>query len=99
MADLADLKQTLDRIAGKASLLAERYRRVVKQRDELREQVEFLTQQIEERDRTIADLNVRVEYLSVVGVTNPTRDDVKQSRAVLLKLVRDIDRCINDLTH
>lgn len=99
MPDEADLKQTLERIAGKASLLAERYRRVVQQRDELRSQVDHLNALLAERDRSIADLNVKVEYLSVVGITNPNRDDIKRSRAILTKLVRDIDRCINDLTH
>lgn len=92
-----DLQQTLDRLSRKALGLTERYVAI-------RQKLKQVQEQLEERDRTIEQLTLKVEtlsrendYLKVVTTVHPSRADVERSRAVISRLVRQIDKCINEL--
>ena len=64
---------------------------------QVRDAPDFLGQ-VERQSREIADLRHQVEYLKVATSIAPSREAVEQSRAVLSELVREIDKCIADLT-
>lgn len=48
--------------------------------------------------RNIDDLNRQIEYLKVASVLTPNHHDVEETRAILSELVREIDKCINQLS-
>lgn len=94
-----DLQQRLDAISLKARLVVERYENERKARLRAEETVKEQQNEIRRLNRNIADLTRDVELLKVARLTSPTREDIEQSRSLLLDLVRDIDRCIADLTE
>ena len=93
-----DLQQRIDQINSKAKLLVERCVAVEKLKLEAEEKVAALTREIERQQSEIESLKSQLRYLTLADVTNPTAEDRKQSRAIISGLVREIDRCIADLS-
>lgn len=94
-----DLQERLDNIRVKADMLVSRF-------EEQRERCRLLEQTVDRLEKQVADLTKSLERLKVdnellrtAGLLNPTREDVERSRAMLSQLVRDIDRCIAELTE
>ena len=93
-----DLQERLERVSRKTLGLTDRYNALLGEKraadariaelqstgTDLRQQVETLTRQI--------------DYLTVVTTAIPSRSDVERSRAVISRLVREIDKCISDLS-
>lgn len=94
-----DLQNRLDQIKVKSGMLVERYKQERQQREQLQESVSDCERQIKELKQQIARLREENEMLKLNGLVNPSREDVENSRTILSKLVRDIDRCIADLTE
>lgn len=94
-----DLQNRLDQIKVKSGMLVERYKQERQQREQLQESVSDCERQIKELKQQIARLKEENEMLKLNGLVNPSREDVENSRTILSKLVRDIDRCIADLTE
>jgi len=94
-----ELSQTIDRIAAKASVLVERYNALLRSKREADGQIAELRQSIEEKDKLIERLKAQVEYLSIATTVVPDRGMVEQSRQKISTMIREIDRCINDLTQ
>lgn len=93
----ADFPQIIERLKSKARLLTERYRVVLEQRNVALERVRELESQQEADRRLIERLSLEVEHLKIASTIVPDRRDVEKSRAVLSELVREIDKCINEL--
>ncbi len=94
-----DIQQRLNSIGGKASVLVDRCRHERELRLEAEAAVAEREREINRLNQRVAELNREVELLKTARLTAPTRDDVETSRALLSGLVRDIDRCIADLTE
>ncbi|MDE5988671.1 MAG: DUF3450 domain-containing protein [Duncaniella sp.] len=94
----ANLQQRVDKIEAKAALILERYELMLRARQEAENRVRELTGTVERLERTIGDLNRQIEYLKVASVLTPDHRDVEATRAVLSELVREIDKCINQLS-
>lgn len=94
----ANLQHRVDKIESKAALILERYRLISQARQEAENRVRELTGTVERLERTIGDLNRQIEYLKVASVLTPDHKDVEAPRAVLSELVREIDKCINQLS-
>ena len=92
-----DLKQTLERLRGKADLLVERYQLLLQEKQQVDMLNEELSSTIKKQQQEIDRLQQEVEHLKVVTTLTPKREDVEKSRAFLSKLVRNIDKCINEL--
>ena len=92
-----NLKQTLERLRGKAEILGNRYRLLLQEKQQADVRIEELEKLSQKQKSEIAKLQQEVEYLKVVTPLTPNRDDVEKSRAFLSKLVRDIDKCISEL--
>lgn len=92
-----NLKQTLERLRGKAEILGDRYRLLLQEKQQADMRIEELEKLSQKQQSEIAKLQQEVEYLKVVTTLTPNRDDVEKSRAFLSKLVRDIDKCISEL--
>lgn len=94
-----DFKQNLDRIAGKARIVTERYHALLQDKKEADRTIEELRGQLASRDKTIERLRMEVEYLRMATAIVPDRSQVAQARAVISNLVREIDRCILELNE
>lgn len=92
-----DLKQTLERLRGKADLLVERYQLLLQEKQQVDMLNEELSSTIKKQQQEIDRLQQEVEHLKVVTTLTPKREDVEKSRAFLSKLVRNIDKCIAEL--
>lgn len=92
------LGERLDRIAVKAEMFAAKYNRIVAAKRESDRRVEELLRQLERQSIEIADLRRELAYLKVAGAVAPSREAVETSRAILSEIVREIDKCIADLT-
>lgn len=96
---VSDLQQTLMRIGRKVESLTERYNALLAEKRKADAIISQMEKQILSRDEEIRILKSRVEYLTVVTTAIPNRDDVEKSRAKISELVREIDRCITELSE
>lgn len=95
----ADLQQLIERLTAKTSILVERYNLVVAQRDAAVAQNSELRAALRRAQTQVEELSQRVEYLKISRTVAPDRQDLAASRAVLSELVREIDKCINELRN
>lgn len=94
-----DIQHRLDAIQAKASLLVDRYKAEKQSKEKAMLTIAEQKQQIQRLQSRVVELTREVEILKTARLTAPTREDVERSRALLSSLVRDIDRCIADLTE
>lgn len=93
-----NLREQLDAISFKARLLTERYRQLRQAKSEADARIEELEATVKQLRRQINDLSRRNEYLSVVTTLFPDKDSVEKGRVLLSELVREIDKCIAEIT-
>jgi len=93
-----DLQQRLESLRSKAQMLTSRYEMLLSDKRDADAKISELNTLVERQKREIGILNQQLENLRVVSTITPSRDDVQQSRAILSQLVRDIDKCISELT-
>jgi len=93
-----NLQQRIDKIEAKGALLAERFTLMRDAKRKADGQIAELNVTIAGLRRDIADLTRQVEYLKVASVLTPDHRDVEETRAMLSELVREIDKCINQLS-
>lgn len=92
-----ELQQTVDRIAAKSRIILERYEIMKRQ---VKADAERIAQLEDAIARTRAEndkLRSRIEYLGIAATVAPGREDVERTRALLARLIREIDKCIADL--
>jgi len=97
MAD--NLQHTLQRLRNKADLLIERHNLLRQEKNVADARIEELNSIIEQQKKEIEQLRQEVEYLKIATTIVPDRKDVERSRAILSGLVREIDKCILDLSE
>ena len=95
----SDLQQTLERVSRKTLHLTERYNAIRQKLEQVRTQLAEREQLIERLQAEIERLSLENDYLKVVTTAHPSRADVERSRAVISRLVRQIDKCINELNE
>lgn len=95
----ANLQQRIDSIKSKARLLAERHAELMAEKRAAEAQIAELRSQLTRQQREMTHMRQQIENLQVVTTLSPRREDVERSRAFLSQLVRDIDKCITELTE
>lgn len=93
-----NLQQRLDSLKSKAQLLVERYARVVDAKNAADIRIAELESTISRQKAEIDVMRQKIEHLQVVTTIAHNREDVERTRAFLAELVRDIDKCINELS-
>jgi len=93
-----NLQQRIDRLQSKATLLADRYRAVKRCREEAEGRAAELQAQVSRLERELALRDAEIERLKVSSVLAPDHRDVEATRAFLSELVREIDKCIAQLS-
>ena len=94
-----NLQQRLDILRSKAQLLTERYLTLLDEKREADATIEQLNKEMERQRKEMDIMRQQIESLQVVTTLVPSRETVERSRAILAELVRDIDKCINELTE
>lgn len=92
------LQQSIDRLKAKAALLTDRYTLVDKARQEAQAQVDELQARVRDLSRQLALRDAEIERLKVSSVLSPDHYDVEATRRFLSELVREIDKCIAQLS-
>lgn len=95
----SDLQQTVERLNRKALNLVDRYQIVLREKQAAQMRIAELESTVDTLRARVQDLERQVEYLSVVTTAFPSREELNRSRARLSELVREIDKCISDLTE
>ena len=93
-----NFRQRLDSLTAKTELLVSRYEALLEQNRLANDKIAELEAELQRSHVTINRLEVECENLRVVTTIAPKREDVEKSRSFLLELVRDIDKCISELT-
>lgn len=93
-----NLQERIEKIEAKAALMVERCGYLRRSLDDSRMQIEELNATIAGLRREIADRDRQIEYLKVASVLIPDHRDVEDARSLLSGLVREIDKCINQLS-
>ena len=93
-----DLHETLQRVARKAQGLTDRYNALLSEKRAADVRIAELMATVEALRKQVESLTRQNEYLTVVTTAIPSRSDVERSRAVISRLVREIDKCISDLS-
>ncbi len=94
-----NLQHRLESLRGKAQLITERYASLLEQKRLADDTIAELRKELERTKRENNVLQQQIEHLKVVTTITPKREDVERSRAFLSELVRDIDKCISELTE
>lgn len=89
---------TYGSIRSKVQVIIERQQMLVSRIESLRAENLRLTEQIKALEKELAKAKVDGEYLTMASVVAHKREDVEMTRSLLAELVRDIDRCIAELS-
>lgn len=94
-----NLQQRLDRLKSKTEMVLARNEALQERLDATKERLGILEETIRTKDKEIDLLRQQIEHLKVVNTLTPDHRDVEQTRAFLSGLLRDIDKCISELSE
>lgn len=92
------LQQRIDRLKSKAQLLTDRYEAIKAGRDEAMARVKELESRVERLEHALHVKEAELEQMRVASVLVPDHRDVESTRTFLSELVREIDKCIAQLS-
>lgn len=93
----SDLQQQIESIRAKALVVVSKYDRLKQAYADARTEISDLKAQILARDEELESLKLKVEYLSIASTVRNSGDDLASARALVADLLREIDKCIQDL--
>ncbi len=93
-----DYENTFKRIIAKTEIIKQRYSRILENLDAANAKIEELERLNAAKDRELEQMKIKIEYLQLATTIAPTRNQVEEARAMISGLIRDIDRCITDLS-
>lgn len=92
------LSQRIAGISAKAQVLVQRYNLARRQLEDSRQTVSELTEKLADSRAIISRLESEVKYLQNSAALAPAASDVQKTRLMISELVREIDKCIRDLS-
>lgn len=93
-----DLRQQLERVNDKTTLVLEKYALMQQRLEQARAEVARLNAELARQKQTIEALELRLEYLSVSHTVASSAEELARTKGMIAELVREIDRCIADLS-
>ncbi len=93
-----DLHSTLERILSKSNVLIEKYHVLEKEKVEADQEIRKLQDTVVELTKEVEKLRQDNEYLRLARSIAPTREQLTEGKAIISQLVRDVDKCISQLT-
>ena len=94
---MSELQSTLERIKSKSDVLLEKYNALRLEKEAVEQENSQLRSRLAQLDKELELMRRDYEYLQMARMITPTRESVIQSRAILAKLVQDVDKCISQL--
>ncbi len=94
----SNLQDTLQRVISKSKILTEKYRALMDEKRRVDEENEALKSRNKTLEKEIEQLRRENEYLRLARTISSTPEQAEANRARISKLVRDIDKCISQLT-
>ena len=94
---VSELQTTLRRLQAKSDVLLEKYHALKLEKEAVEQENDQLRSRLAQLDKEIEKLRLDYEYLQMARMITSTRESVVQSRAILAKLVQDVDKCISQL--
>ena len=94
---VSELQTTLRQLQAKSDVLLEKYHALKLEKEAVEQENDQLRSRLAQLDKEIEKLRLDYEYLQMARMITPTRESVVQSRAILAKLVQDVDKCISQL--
>ena len=92
-------QERIESLQAKTHLLIEKYQVLAKRHKDTEERLVQSERENLSLKQQIEQLKVQIEYLQVVSTINPSREELEQTKKILSDLVREINKCINDLTQ
>lgn len=92
-----ELHDTLARIIGKSNVMVERYRAMAAAKEKTDQENAEVKAENEKLRMEIERVKRENEYLRMAHTIAPTPESVAKSKSMISKIVRDIDKCINQL--
>ncbi len=93
-----DYSAVIASISRKAQVLVERHARLAEAKAQADARVAELEQEVEGLRKALEQARLQNEYLQIAATISPSREQVEEARAMVSNLMREIDRCIVDLT-
>lgn len=94
-----DLRQQLERVNAKTTLVLEKYALMQERLAQARAEIDSLRQQLLQQQRKVEELELQRQYLMLSHTVAPGADDTRRALDMIDGLVRDIDRCIADIAE
>lgn len=94
-----DFQKLVTSLKEKHGVLMERYLETASERDKALKRVADLEYTTRQQERELERLRQKIEYLTVVSSVAMSQEERTRSRTMLAGLVREIDKCIIDLTE
>ena len=92
-----ELRERLERLQRKSAVLVDKYQALLTQSQQTAHELEDATATIARLQSQVEQLEQDNQYLRMAHTVAATPEAVAQTRAMISKLVRDIDRCISQL--
>ena len=93
-----DLHSTIERILNKSSVLVEKYHALEEERANAALEIKQLHEEIAALKKEVEQLRQDNEYLRIARSIAPSYEQLAESRSIISQLVRDVDKCITQLT-
>ncbi len=93
-----DLHSTIERILSKSSVLVEKYHALEQERLNAEKEIKQLQNEVKALRKEVELLRQDNEYLRIARSITPSFEQLAESRSIITQLVRDVDKCISQLT-
>ena len=91
------LSEIFERMLSKKQVMVDRYQALKNRLAAADERVSELERENARQRQTLEKLEMENEYLRIARKIAPDRDALDRSRTLIAKLVRDVDKCIEQL--
>lgn len=92
------LQQKLDQIQKKSELLVTRYSVLMAEKVNVENQNIELNELIEKLKQELEECRTENKHLKTARVISTTEEELSKNKAILSKMVREVDKCIAQLT-
>lgn len=93
-----DLHSTIERILSKSSVLVEKYHALETEKVNAEQEIKRLQNEVLALRKEVEILRQDNEYLRIARSIAPSFEQLAESKSIINQLVRDVDKCISQLT-
>lgn len=93
------LSDIFERMLGRLQILVEKYNTLKAYNQQLNEEKSALEKEIQRQKKEIEVLTMENQYLRIARISAPDKESIAKSRELVAKLVRDVEKCIEQLNE